>query len=128
MDSSSCFRVQNTFPQTPESVAGSSKSRPGRTTDAASFQGCHCNGGSCPEQLISTLFPVEKGPGTGEFRLVINQAICTKQISSKRKVQNGEAPYRSLSSTQGRLYDETRPQLRLLCSPDTPGVEEISSF
>ena len=33
-----------------------------------------------------------------------------------------------LFSAQGQLYDEPRPQGRPLCSPDTPRVEEISSF
>ena len=51
----------------------------------------------------------------------------TTQISSEGEVQNGGTPYRSLSSTQGRLYDETRSQGRLPSS-DTPRVEEISSY
>ena len=135
MDSSGCIRVQNTFPQTPASVAGSSDSCPGRTAYGAyergnsvsNFQGCHFSGESLPTTIhFNTL---SSGERTRDRRVPpCDQSKGTKQISSEGEVQNGGAPYCSLSSMQGRLYDETRPARRLLCSPDTPGVEEISSF
>ena len=80
----------------------------------------------CLQQFIFTLFLVEKGQGTRESPC--DQSKGTKQISPEREVQNGGASSCSLSSTQGRLYDETRPKVRLLRSPDTPRVKEISSF
>ena len=62
----------------------------------------------CPQQFISKLFLVEKEQGTGEFRPVINlKALNT--ISYEGEVENGGAPYCSLSPTQRRLYDETLP-------------------
>ena len=70
---------------------------------------------------------MEKGEGTGEFRPV-NNLKALNTISYEGEVQNGGAPYCSLSPTQGRLYDESLPAERLLCGPDTLGVEEISSF
>ena len=69
---------------------------------------------------------MKKGQGTGEFRPVIN--LKALNISSEGEVQNQGAPYCSLSSTQGQLYDETQPEGCLLCRPDTPRVKEISSF
>ena len=135
MDSSGCIRVQNTFPQTPASVAGSSDSCPGRTAYGAyergnsvsNFQGCHFSGESLPTTIhFNTL---SSGERTRDWGVPpCDQSKGTQQISSEGEVQNGGAPYCSLSSTQGRLYDETRPAGRLLCGPDTPGVEEISSF
>ena len=135
MDSSGCIRVQNTFPQTPASVAGSSDSCPGRTAYGAyergnsvsNFQGCHFSGESLPTTIhFNTLSSGERTRDRGVPPC--DQSKGTQQISSEGEVQNGGAPYCSLSSTQGRLYDETRPAGRLLCGPDTPGVEEISSF
>ena len=135
MDSSSCFRVQNTFPQSPVSVEGSSDSRPGRTADGtneggnsvSNFKRCHFSGGSLP--TIVHFNTLSSGEGTRDRRFPPgDQPKGTKQMSSEGEVQNGGAPYRSLSSTQGRLYDESRPLGRLLCSPDKPRVEEISSF
>ena len=135
MDSSGCIRVQNTFPQTPHQW----RPRPtvvqdGQPTElmkgaiqALIFQGCHFSGESLPTTVhFNTL---SSGERTRDRRVPpCDQPEGTKQISSEGEVQNGGAPYRSLSSTQGRLYDETRPEGRLLCSPDTPRVEEISSF
>ena len=93
----------------------------------SNFQGCHYSGGS----LLTTVYfnTLSSGGRTRDRRVPLcDQPKGTKQISSKGKVQSGGAPYRSLSSTQGRLYDETRPQGRLLWSPDTSRVEQISSF
>ena len=135
MDSSGCIRVQDTFPQNPASVAGSSDSCPGRTADGANegghsvsnFQGCHFSGESLPTTIHFNAF--SSGERTRDRGVPpCDQSKGTKQISTKGEVQNGGAPYCSLSSTQGRLYDETRPEGRLLCSPNTPGVKEISSF
>ena len=135
MDSSGCIRVQDTFSQNPASVAGSSDSCPGRTADGANegghsvsnFQGCHLSDESLPTTVpFNTLSSGERTRDGGVPPC--DQSKGTKQISTKGEVQNGGAPYYSLSSTQGRLYDETRPEGRLLCSPDTPGVKEISSF
>ena len=135
MDSSGSIRVQNTFPQTPASVAGSSDSCPGRTAYGAyergnsvsNFQGCHFSGESLPTTIhFNTLSSGERTRDRGVPPC--DHSKGTKQISSEGEGQNGGAPYCSLSSTQGRLYDETRPAGRLLCGPDTPGVEEISSF
>ena len=135
MDSSGCIRVQNTFPQTPASVAGSSDSCPGRTADGANeggnsvsnFEGCHFSGESRPTTIH--FYTLSSGKRTRDRGVPpCDQSKGTKQISSEGEVQNGGAPYRSLSSTQRRSYDETRPEGRLLCSPDTPRVEEISSF
>ena len=135
MASSGCIRVQNTFPQTHASVAGSSDSCPGRTAYGAyergnsvsNFQGCHFSGESLPTTIhFNTLSSGERTRDRGVPPC--DQSKGAKQISSEGEVQNGGAPYCSLSSTQGRLYDETRPAGRLLCGPDTPGVEEISSF
>ena len=135
MDSSSGFRVQNTFPQTPASVAGTSDIHPKRTTDGANeggnsvsnFQGCHFSCRSLPTTVhFNTL---SCGERTRNRRVPpCDQPKGTKQISSEGEVQDGGAPYRSLSSTRGRLYDETRPQRRVLCSSDSPRVEQISSF
>ena len=134
MDSSGCLRVQDTFPQNPASVAGSSDSCPGRTADGANerghsvsnFQGCHFSGESLPTTIhFNTLSSGERTKDRGVTPC--DQSKGTEQISPKGKVQNGRAPYCSFSSSQGRLYDETRPEGRLLCSPDTPGVQEISS-
>ena len=129
------LKVPNTFPQTPTSVAGSSDSCPGRTAYGAyergnsvsNFQGCHFSGESLPTTIhFNTLSSGERTRDRGVPPC--DQSKGTKQISSEGEVQNGGAPYCSLSSTQGRLYDETRPAGRLLCGPDIPGVEEISSF
>lgn len=81
----------------------------------------------CPQTVhFNTLF---SGESSRDRKVPpCDQPKGTKQISSKGGVPNGGAPHCSLSSTQGRLYDETRPQGCLLCSPDTSGVEEISSF
>ena len=115
MDSSSCFRVQNTFPQSPASVEGSSDSRPGRTANesneggysVSNCQGGHFSGGSLPSTVhFNTL---SSGERTRDRGLPPgDQPKGTEQISSEGEVQDGGAPYRSLSSTQGRLYDETR--------------------
>ena len=116
-------------------MAGSSDSCPRRTADGANeggnsvfnFQRCHFSGESLPTTVhFNTL---SSGERTRDGVVPpCDQSKGIKQISSEGEVQNGGAPYCSLSSTQGRLYDETRPKGRLLCSPDTPGVEEISSF
>ena len=114
MDSSSGFRVQNTSPQTPASVAGTSDSRTKRTTDGANeggnpvsnFQGCHFSGRSLPTTVhFNTL---SSGERTRDRRVPpCDQPKGTKQISSEGEVQDGGAPYRSLSSTQRQLYDKT---------------------
>ena len=116
-------------------MEGSSDSRPGRTADrtneggnsVSNFQGCHFSGGSLPSTVhFNTL---SSGERTRNRRVPpSDQLKGTKQISSEGEVQNGGAPYCSLSPTQGRLYDETRSEGRLLCRPDTPRVEEISPF
>ena len=136
MDSLGCIRVQNIFPQTPASVAGSSDSCPGRIADGANeggnsvsnFQGCHFTGESLP---ITVHFNTHSsGKRTRDIGVSPGDQSkgTTTQISSEGEVQNGWTPYRSLSSTQERLYYETRPQERLLRSSDSPRVEEISSF
>ena len=116
IDSSGCIRVQNTFPQSPASVAGSSDSCPGRTAYGAyergnsvsNFQGCHFSGESLPTAIhFNTLSSGERTRDRGVPPC--DQSKGTKQISSEGEVQNGGAPYCSLSFTQGRLYDETRP-------------------
>ena len=61
----------------------------------------------CPQQFISTLFSRERTRDRGVPPS--DQSKGTKEISSEGEVQNGGFPYCSLSSTQGRLYGETRP-------------------
>ena len=71
----------------------------------------------CPQLFISTLFLVEKEQGTGgpefrpkeEFKMKGLHTACSFLL-------------------KGDYMLKTRPEGRLLCSPDTPGVEEISSF
>ena len=135
MDSSSCFRIQNTLPQLPTSVAGSCDCRPGRLADGANgggnpdsnFQGCHFCGESLPTSVHFN--SLSSGERTRDRRVSpCDQPKGAKQISSEGEVQNGGATYCSLSSSQRRLYDETRLEGRLLCSPDTSRVEKISSF
>ena len=135
MDSSSCIRVKTTFPQTPTSVADSSDSCPGRKADGANqggnsvsnLQRCHFREKSLPTTVhLNTLSSGERA----RYRRIppCDQPKGTKWISSEGKVQNVGAPYCSPSYTQGQLHDETRPQELRVCSPDTPGVEEIYSF
>ena len=116
-------------------MEGSSDSRPGRTANesneggnlVSNCQGCHLSGGSLPSAVhFNTLSSGERTRDRG--LPPCDQPKGTEQISSEGEVQNGGTPYRSLSSTQGRLYDETRSQGCLLYSPDTPRVEEISSL
>ena len=72
------------------------------------FQVCHFNGGSLPTTVhFNILSSGERTRGRGVPPY--DQPKGTKQISSEGKV------------------DETRPQGRLLCSPNTVGVEEVSS-
>ena len=94
MDSSSGFRVQNTFPQFPASVAGTSDSRPKRTNDGANDAISVVD--PCPQQFISTLFLVEKGPGTGEFRPVINLKALNRFLPKEKFKMEGLHTARSL--------------------------------
>lgn len=136
MDSSGGIRVQNSFPQTPASVVDSSDSCPGKTVDGANERGKSLISKAAisvlnpyPQQFILTLFLEEKGQGTGEFRPVINLKALNRFFFPKEKFKiDGLHTARSLLCKGDYIYDETRPQERLLCSPDTPGVEETSSF
>ena len=50
----------------------------------------------CPEQLISTLFLVQKGPGTGEFRPVINLEALIRFLPKEKFKMEGLHSARSL--------------------------------
>ena len=50
----------------------------------------------CPEQFISTLFLVEKGPGTGEFRPVINWKAPNRFPPKEKFKMEGHHTTRSL--------------------------------
>ena len=50
----------------------------------------------CPEQFISTLFLVEKGPGTGEFRPVINLKALNRFLPKEKFKMEGLHTTRSL--------------------------------
>jgi len=134
MGSSRCFGVQNTLSQPSSSVESSTNGSPGRAAEGANegvnsvsyFQGCHFSGGSLPGAVHFN--SISSGEGAGDRGVPPgDQLESTEQIPSQGDVQDGGAPHRSLSSPQGRFHDETRPQGRLLCSPDSPRIEEISS-
>ena len=66
------------------------------------FQECHFSGESLPTTIhFNTLSSGERTRDRGVPPC--DQSKGTKQISSEGEVQNGGAPYCSLSSTQGRL-------------------------
>ena len=81
----------------------------------------------CPQQFISTLFPVEKGQGTGEFRPVINLKALNRFLPKEKFKMEGLHTARSLLR-KGDYMLKLDLRDALLCGPDTPGVEEISSF
>ena len=67
-----------------------------------SFKGAVTEVDPHPQQLISTLFVVDKGQGTGLFRPVINLKALRRVLSKER------APHCSLPALQGRLHDKAR--------------------
>ena len=108
---------------------------PGRAADrsnergnsVSNFQGCHFSGESLPTTIhFNTLSSGERTRDRGDPPC--NQSKSTKQISSEGKVQNGGAPYRSLSSTQGRLYDETRLAGSYYAVPIHPELRKYLRF
>ena len=104
MDSSGCIRVQDTFPQNPASVAGSSDSFSGGTANGANERGnaVLISKGAisvvnlCLQQFIFTLFLVEKGQGTGESLLVINLKALNRFPPKDKFKMEGLHPARSL--------------------------------
>ena len=69
------------------------------------------------------------GEGIGDRGVPLcDQFKSSQQISPQGEVQNGGAPYCSLSPPRGRLYDEARPEECLLHSPNTLGIKEILLF
>jgi len=85
-------------------VAGSFDSRPGRTADGVNegansvcnIQGCILVVDPCPQQFISILFLVERGPGTGEFCPVINLKALNRFLLRGKFKMEGLHTTRSL--------------------------------